>query len=317
MVGRALTVLLIALWSLIATSALAQSVAEKETARTLMKTGDSKFESGDYDGALQDYTAADAIMGVPVTRFAMGTAQARLGRLLEARDTLVNIANMPAKSQPEPQPFVDARDNAAALAVELEARIATVTFVVTGVNAADVSITVDGETVPPALRTAPRRVDPGDRRIEVSAVGYQTYDEVLTLADGETRELQVALVRIDTRPPGGAATVEPDDVGGSISPVTWVGFGVGAAGLIVGGVFGGIAAGQASDVKDRCEGSACPRAVEEDLDGALTLSHVSTVGFVFAGAGIALGFIGLFVLSDDAAEEVGVNVTPDGVRVRF
>src|SRR5215468_3304078 len=83
--------------SILAPRALAApTAAEKETARALMKSARDKRRASDLRGALVDFTKARAIMNVPTTGLEVGKTQMDLGLLVEARDTLLEVARSPA-----------------------------------------------------------------------------------------------------------------------------------------------------------------------------------------------------------------------------
>src|SRR5438067_1428679 len=112
-------------------TALAEpSLSDKETARSLMDDGDAKRDKGDFKSALKSYEAADAIMHVPTTGLEVARAQAQLGLLLEARETLGRVIRLPPKPG-EPPPFVAARKTAESLSAEIAARIPSVTVLLT------------------------------------------------------------------------------------------------------------------------------------------------------------------------------------------
>src|SRR5690606_12049889 len=73
----------------------------------------------------------------------------------------------------------------------------------------------------------------------------------------------------------------------------WVGFGVGGAGLVVGGITGGLVLAEVGTLEDRCAGRACPPAEADRLADARALAHASTGGFVVGGVGVAVGLTGL------------------------
>jgi len=97
------------------------SLSDRETARSLMDDGDAKRDKADFKAALKSYEAADAIMHVPTTGLEVARAQAQLGMLLEARETLGRVNRLPPKPG-EPAPFTAARKTAEALTAELGAR---------------------------------------------------------------------------------------------------------------------------------------------------------------------------------------------------
>lgn len=168
--------------------------ADKETARNLMKEGDSKFAVKDYAGALKAYEAAHAIMQVPSTGLPLAKAQLERGLLVEARDTLLQVTRHP-KEAGEPSAYAKAREEATELAQKIAPRIPSVTIEVEGAPGdAAVEVKVDGAVVPPAALSAPRKVNPGAHVITASASGFQTATSNVTVKEGETRRVALKLV---------------------------------------------------------------------------------------------------------------------------
>src|SRR5688500_18605512 len=99
-------------------SAAAQTPEDRESARRLFDEGKTRRDRGDRNGAFEAFRAADALMNVPTTRLAVARAHLALGRLVEARESALSVAQIAVASN-EPQPFSDARASAAKLASEL------------------------------------------------------------------------------------------------------------------------------------------------------------------------------------------------------
>ncbi len=77
--------------------------------------------------------------------------------------------------------------------------------------------------------------------------------------------------------------------------------GIGVAGLIVGGVFGGLAASAASKLKSSCTNNVCVTAADQSsLASANTKALVSSIG-LGAGAGLAAAGVVLFLVSRPGA----------------
>ncbi|MBI4699603.1 MAG: hypothetical protein HY744_00310 [Deltaproteobacteria bacterium] len=307
------------------------TAADRETARTLMNEGAKKLAAKDYQGAVEAFKAADDIMRVPTTGLELGRAQALLGKLLEARDTLMAVQNTPAAPGEAPL-LAAARKQAAELAAQLAERIPSLTVRVVGPAAGTaVEVAIDAAPLPPSAARLARKLDPGEHTVVVTAAGFAEAKQVVTLAEREQK-----LVTIELRPeqpaqpspvgPAPAAKPEPPPAKSApppvtfgprepepakpepsatagISPLVWVGFGVGAAGLVTGTVTGILTLSQASDVMDQCPDGVCREAQREDYDGAMTLAHVSTAGFVVGAAGILAGAVCLTVLGGGADTE--------------
>jgi hypothetical protein len=293
------------------------TLADKETARTLFRTGDERYRRGDYRGALDAFAAADAIMKVPTTGLELGRTQAKLGLLIEARATLRRVASM-APVPDEPTAFAQARAEAAALFDDLGRLVPALTVNVSGPGGVTLAaeVRVDDEIVPSESLGHPRRINPGAHRVVAVADGYRRAEAMVELREGESRALDLAL---EPQPDGdspvdppGAASTAP-----ALLPTTaWVAFGVGAAALVAGVVTGAVTLAQAGDLEDACPDKRCPAGEEEALDRTVALSHASTTLFVVAGVGAALGVVAVLV-GDDQPPAAAWQLTPAGARASF
>jgi hypothetical protein len=86
----------------------------------------------------------------------------------------------------------------------------------------------------------------------------------------------------------------------------WVGFGVGAAGLVLGAITGGLSLAAEGRLADSCgPDKICSPADEDSIDGGMLMANLSNVGFAVGGAGAVFGLIALFALKDDKAPAEG------------
>jgi hypothetical protein len=87
-----------------------------------------------------------------------------------------------------------------------------------------------------------------------------------------------------------APRVEPREAPSARRVAMYTAAGVGAGGLLVGAIFGGIAIRQASIIHRECSGAVCTRTGKEAADAIARTGAASTVGFGvgLAGAGAAL-----------------------------
>lgn len=319
----------------------APTAADKETARSLLGAGQKKFDAGDYAGALEAWGAADDIMKVPTTGLRVGKAQAKLGKLVEARDTWLRVARSPA-TDTEPRAIAAARKEAEALAVEVGRRIPSVSVKVTGVGAdVEISVSVDGVSVPPAAASLPRRVNPGEHQVAVSAQGYTEAAASVVLAEGDDKTVEVSLTLVAAAPmvqppppvdqPAPAQPAAPaQPVSGPQDPgadaassgVPWavIGFSMAGVGVAVGAITGGMSASKTRDIKTTCDGNRCPGDAQADIDSASTLALISNIGFGVGVVGLGLGVYGLLTGGGADAARVppstlrlgkrGVTLTP-------
>jgi hypothetical protein len=198
-------------------AALAQpSSADKETARNLMKEGDTKFAAKDFAGALKAYQAAHAIMQVPSTGLPLARTQLERGLLVEARDTLLQVSRHPKEAN-EPAAYAKAREEAAQLAQKIAPRIPSLVIVVEGASADAAAVAVDGSAVPSAALGAPRKVNPGSHTVTASAPGYRDASATVDVKEGENEKVTLKLVSTGgATPPPPSGPVAPVKGGGKL-----------------------------------------------------------------------------------------------------
>ena len=322
----ALSVLLLAMTCTL--PALAEpSDSLKEVARNLMAEGRELREKSDHNGALSRFQAADAIMGVPTTGFEIARSQADLRLLVEARSTLRRVLTLPQRDD-EPEPFRAARARAQALDTELEQRIGGLRLLLRVTSSAAASVTVDENEISPPALEAPLRLNPGRHRVVLRAYGREQ-TRVVDVPEREIVSLELGLTQEPATTPtasatDSAATAEPSaappaDVAPrrAVPTLAYVGGGVAAAGLVVGGVSGLFAISRKSRAEAGCEGTRCPPATWDDLDAAQSFASVSTVGFVVAGVGLGIG-VGALLFgrgSGTTAASLQLRARPDSLRL--
>ncbi len=281
----------------------AATAADRETARNLMDRGDKQFKEGKYQEALKSYQAADKIVAVTSTGYGVGKSLEKLGRLIEARDKLLDVMHIP-KAADEPPMLAEARADAEKLQREIATRIPIVTFNVRGAsNLAEVTIQLGDRTITSDALTLPQRVDPGQLLVRASCPGDNDVTLTVLLDEGEERTIEINFADDADGPPPSSPTQT------STSSLVYVGFGTAGAGLLVGAITGGVSLRLAGEIDDGCSGPAgeqhCQAADADSAGTALALAHVSTISFALAGAGVTLGVIGLFLGGEEDAPKNG------------
>jgi hypothetical protein len=166
-----------------------------------------------------------------------------------------------------------------------------------------VTVTIDGKPWVDHLDGSALDVDPGEHTFGFEAAGLPPATLKLLLREGERgRHAEVVIGPVaapltsapsqDGATNGDAAAkdAEPDasSSGGTQRVVAWTALGLGAAGVVVGSVFGLKSKAKHDDAK-AC-GTTCPDVPSHDANqDALKFGNISTVAFIVGAVGIASG----------------------------
>jgi len=319
---------------LVAPSARAGSASDVATARELYKAGADALDAGDAKTAVDKLTAAWALVQTPVIGADLARAQKALGHLVEAREAALAVQRLAVASD-ETVHSTRARRVADGIAAELEPRIPHVRLVVK--NAGDghtITVKLDGHSVPEAALAVARQADPGDHVADVDTDDGRHAEGRVTLAAGESKDLELALPPPAAAPPthvepvvsvaprpAPLAPVPPPARSGT-SPLLWAGVVTGGVGLVFGGLTGAFAVSEANVVTTHCTTTDasgqhyCAPPYTNDLSTANTLGILSTIGFVTAGVGVVLAVTGA-VLSHGKRAPAAAWLGPAGISGTF
>jgi hypothetical protein len=295
----------------------APTAADRETARTLMDQGRDLRDKGNLQEALKRFQAANDIMHVPTTAIEVAKTQVALGLLVEARDTVAALRQIPANH--ESQLFKDARTKAEALDASLSGRVPSLTISLKGPAPGDTEVAVDGVVVPSGVLGLPRSVDPGHHVITAKGATAEAKEEI-DVREGEQKPVQLALIVtapapvVETPPPSTDAEA-PAKKSHKPTALTFVGVGVAAAGAIAGTVTGIMAISKKSSLVSQCPNEVCGPSSYSALDSANLLATVSDVSFGVGGAGAVLAIVTLVVGHKEGSQpppppSAGWTVTP-------
>lgn len=195
-IGAALLVILLS-----AVPALAEpTTTEMEKARAAWVTGALARSNGKHAEALTAFETAHAIMGLPVTGIDVAREREALGLLIEARDMALSVTRMDATTPANKQ----AQTEALALYGRVGPKIGAIEIAVTGPPAGtELHVEVDGESIPSATASVPRRVNPGQHTLTVSASGHVAVTRTVQVAESATLRVEMTLVPAesnDTQP---------------------------------------------------------------------------------------------------------------------
>lgn len=272
------------------------SLSDKAAARDLFTDGVALREKGDLAGALVKFKGAYALWPSATTGVELGRTHMELGELIEARERFLETVKIPKKPG-ETSASQNAREEAQKLADSLATRIPSLLFKISGATGA--KVTLDGRELPSETLTSPRKVNPGKHTVIARATGAPDLNVEVTVAEKETREVPLVFAApTTTTPPPPEPKAPPpapivDTHPSSVSPLVYVGFGVAGVGLVLGGVTGVLAMSKASDLKSACTDGRCPPAAHDDVDAYHRFGTISTISFIAAGVGAAVGIYGL------------------------
>jgi hypothetical protein len=301
-----------------------RSATDIESARQLYNQGIQLRDAGDLKGALEKLKAAHALGITPITGVELCKMHAELAQPVEAREVCLGVGRIPPLAGETPR-SQDARNEAARVAEEQMAKIATVRLHITGVpQGREPTVLVDGFAVPPAALAEARAVNPGwhdiSARVGKGAESRSSFD----LSPGESKDitLPVQAPAPEVEPvapayPPGERPLPPPHKSNGLATAGWI---IGGVGLGIGAVTGLVAISAYEDLKTDCPDKACGVEQHDALDAAKRWGNVSTAAFIIGGAGLLVGLYATLTapkptarapLHRSAGQTARATVTPD------
>jgi hypothetical protein len=262
------------------------------TARNALKEGLALREKGDLVAALGRFATAHDLVQTPVTAFELGKTHLLMGHILEAHELFKKIGRLPPALE-ESQRSATAREEANRLAADLEPRIPTLRIRLTLPPEATASVRIDDDPIVTTGAVTPRAVDPGKHVIIAHAGDGPELRVTIEIAEGETRDVDLAPQwippKVPVTPAGGGQVVYLRQT----NPLVFVGFTLSSVALTLTGVAAVLAVNAAGRAHDRCGENYCPQRVRD--------SDVTEMGTWLVVTGVAggatLAFVTLAVLS--------------------
>ncbi|WP_170319964.1 PEGA domain-containing protein [Polyangium spumosum] len=279
--------LLLAAGLLVSSAAHGQpSQTDRDVARKLLIEGREKLAAGDAEAALEHFQKAHGLMYVPTTGLDLAKAYGELGRLVEARNVLLEVSRLPADGNAA---FLAAQAEASELLKAVDTRIPSIHLRVTGAPSEAVRVTVDGVDISGSQLDTPRMLDPGSHDIVVSAPGFVTEQRRVTLEEGDTKPMLVGVMLVPiekpTRPfPDRKEEAQPPSTGNGL---VYAGVGLTSALVLLGtGTAIGVNVIHAREQEALSAGCEidCARRHDEYVSTRVGLAYTSLVSFIGAGA---------------------------------
>ena len=234
--------------------AFGQSDMERAAARNAANAGRDAYENGRYEEAIESLTRAEKILHAPTHLLYMARSQAKLGKLVAARENYLKITHEVLPSNAS-KAFVEAQSAAQTERQALETRLPWVTITVQGPGASEATVKVDGEVLPASMIGVRLPIDPGEHQLQAVAASAQSAPTKLVLAEGANENVVLTAVASAGKPSAPGATPGPLGVSTSGTPGTpithdtsnsrrsalpamaYASFGLGAVGLGLGTFF--------------------------------------------------------------------------------
>jgi hypothetical protein len=308
------------LWLAPAIARAEPSDTDRATARALAREGYEAQKRGQYELAADRFRRAEAMVHAPTLLLGLARAQVGLGKLVEAQETYERIVHEPLPPS-APAPFAKAVDEAKHEGPALSARLAWVTLDVQAPDSAEVDL--DGVPVSTAALRVKRACNPGEHVAKVSLAGYTSAEKTFSLGEGgvETVVLSITPLAEPPSPPPEHVEVAqsaspPTDTPSSLQmPIGVAVLVLGGAGLVVGGVTGGLALSKHSTLNGDCPGGHCQPEEASAVGTYRTLANVSTAATI-AGAACAVTGITLILTAPKSGAPVTAFAGFQSVGIR-
>jgi len=240
----------------------------KDGARKAYKEAEHKFKEGNYQAALEHYKEADDLLPIAATKYKMAVCRDKLGEVVEAAGAYQVFLD----ASPDPKKMGDAIADARSRLESLKKTPGKVRIAIEPPTVARLQIAIDnGQPQPAALETinlppppppppggppptAPAtakgvtlKMAPGHHKITAMGEGFDPSSTELDLSFGETRDAKLTLNPAPPPPPAPIAQEPPPPppppppAAPRSNVPAYVTLGLAGAGLVVGGVFGGLA----------------------------------------------------------------------------
>ncbi len=274
-------------------------------AESLFRSGEKKFDAGDFRGACADFQESLRLGPKLGTLLNVALCHENVGRLATAWTEYNHGAAWASQNGQR-----DRYDFAVTRAQAIAPQIPRVTLHLPTTRTLS-AVEIDGEPLPEPRWYLPIYVDPGEHVVAVSAPGKKRASAAFSAKLGQEQLVEIPALVDDDGPP--APPPPPVDTTRGTRRVLGIGLvGLGVVGLGVGTFFSVRAIGASSDVSDACAAGCGPEAGAQSGD-AKSYATVGAVGLL-SGAVLTAAGVWLFVSSapDAPVKAVRATAAPGG-----
>lgn len=294
--------------------------AQEAAAEALFDSGRQAMTAGDFPKACQQFRESRRLDPAVGTDFNLADCEEKRGMLATAWQLFRAVEQrLPASDDRQ----AIAHDRARAL----QGRVPKLTLHLATEAPRDATVRDGNVALGAASFDVALPMDPGPHELLVSAPGHEPRSFPVTLAEAETRTVEVtpgARARSSSSPdaptPGAppASSSSHDAKGSGTRTLGFVLGGVGVAGLGVGAVTGMMVLGKKKTVDANCDDRRlCSQAGTDAASAGHSLQIISNVGWVVGVVGVGVG--AYFVLSggqsSSSSTRAGVTPIPAGAAI--
>ena len=287
----------------VAAPGLAQTDADRAAARRLATAGVDAYEHNDLRTATDKLERAYELLKAPSVGLWLARALAKQGKLVAAAERYTEVVRLPVK-QGDQEVQEAAKKDAATELEALSPQIPNLVVRVEGADASAAAITLDGHPLSAALVGEQQPIDPGPHHVE-GQLGAQRVTADVVVQRSQTQTATLRFDAASSAPASGVAPAEPVSTASTAPAATphsgsgrsilgWSLVGVGAAGILTGGIAGSLAISSKNklDGSGSCAGTQCDtNKVGSELDRYNGMRTVSSIGFIAGGALSAAGIV--------------------------
>jgi hypothetical protein len=283
--------------------------ATRSAARQLATDASAAYQANDFAQAYDQFNRAYQLVHVPTVGIWAARSAVKLGRFVEASERYLEVQRTPLAAD-APAEHLKAQKDASDERAALLPRIPSVRVTVSGADPGEVFVTLNEQLLQSALLGVKRPVDPG--KLHVKGVrGEQVVDANVELAEGASQDVILTFTKLSHVKPSSTPTsteqpktnAPPALSAGPDHTLAYVAFAVGGAALITGGIFGGLASSQKSDLDSACPDRKCGPEQHGANDSYGTKKLVSGVGLIGGAALVGAGVVLYFSAPTPGAEQ--------------
>jgi len=258
-------------------------VSNEMRAEYLFRSGEKKFDSGQYAEACADFTESLRLGPKLGTLLNLALCHETIGKTATAWSEFHHGAAWAAQNGQK-----DRHDFAMQHALALETKLPRVLLQLPAGHAI-AAVDVDGEPLPDSRWYLPVFLDPGEHSVTISAPGKERGTVKFRVTSSPTEQLVSVPSLADELPKTPAPPMPASDPDRGRRTAGYVLLATGGASLGVGAIFGLLAISSRDEIGSRCTGNVCTEAGAAAYEEAQSRARIATVTTVLGAVGAGLG----------------------------